>query len=52
MRSLGRHGHRWDSNTKMNLQEITLEDMECIDLAQDRDKWWPLENVFMNFQVQ
>ena len=52
MRSLGRHGHRWDSNTKMDLQEITFEDMERIDLAQDRNKWWPLVNVLMNFQVQ
>lgn len=52
MRSLGRHGRRWDSNTKMDLQEITLEGMEWIDLTQDRDKWWPLVNVLLNFQVQ
>jgi hypothetical protein len=36
----------------MDLQEIPLEDMEWIDLAQERDKWWPLVNVLMNFQVQ
>ena len=31
MRSLGRHGRRWDSNTKMDLQEVTLEGMEWVD---------------------
>jgi hypothetical protein len=36
----------------MGLQEIALEGMEWIDLAQDRDKWWPLVNALMNFQVQ
>jgi hypothetical protein len=35
----------------MDLQEITLEGMEWIDLAQDKDKWCPLVNVLMNFQV-
>jgi len=52
MRSLGIHGRRWDGNTKMDLQEITLEGMEWIDLAQDNIKWWPLVNVLINFQVQ
>jgi hypothetical protein len=26
-------------------------DMDCIDLAQDRDRWWVLVNVVMNLQV-
>jgi len=52
MRSLRRHRPRWDSNIKMDLHKIALEGMEWIDLAQDRDKWWPLVNVLMNFQVQ
>jgi hypothetical protein len=25
--------------------------MDCIYLAQDRDKWWALVNVVMNLQV-
>jgi hypothetical protein len=25
--------------------------MDCIDLAQDRDRWWTLVNAVMNLQV-
>jgi len=25
--------------------------MECIGLAQDRDRWWALFNAAMNFQI-
>jgi len=25
--------------------------MNCIDLAQDRDRWWALVNLVMNLQV-
>jgi hypothetical protein len=52
MRSLRRHGRRWDGNTKMDLQEITLEGMEWVDLAQGKVKWWSLVNVLINFEVQ
>jgi hypothetical protein len=27
------------------------EDIDWIDLAQDRDRWWPLVNVVTNLQV-
>jgi hypothetical protein len=30
---------RW-VNVKMNLKEIDWEDVDWIDLAQDREKWW------------
>jgi hypothetical protein len=38
-RPLGRLGRRWDSNIKMNLQEVGWGGMDCIDVAQDMDKW-------------
>jgi hypothetical protein len=37
------------SNIKMHLKEISWEGMDRIDLALDRDKWWALENMVMNF---
>ena len=36
-RELGRPGHRWEDNIKMDLQEVG-GDMDWIDLAQDRDR--------------
>ena len=38
MRLLGRLRHRWEDNIKMGLQEMGWGGMECIDLAQDRDR--------------
>ena len=35
----------------MDLQEVGCWDMDWIELAQDRDKWWALVNVVMNIQV-
>jgi hypothetical protein len=26
-------------------------DMDWIDLAQERDRWWPLKNVVVNLRV-
>jgi hypothetical protein len=34
---LGRPRHRWIDNIKIDLKEIGFEDMDWIDLAQDRD---------------
>jgi hypothetical protein len=42
---------RWVDNIKMDLREIGWDDMDCIDLAQDRDQWKALVNMVMNFQV-
>jgi hypothetical protein len=33
----------------MDLREIGWESVDCIHLAQDRDQWWVLANVVMNF---
>jgi len=35
----------------MNLQEVGYG-MGCIDLAQDRDRWWMIVNAVMNLRVQ
>jgi hypothetical protein len=38
-------------NIKMDLGEIELNDMDWIDLAQDRDQWRALVNTVMNLRV-
>jgi hypothetical protein len=35
---LGRPSRRWVDNIKMNLRDTWWDGMDCIDLAQDRDK--------------
>jgi len=50
-RPLGRHRHRWEDNTKMDLQEVGCGGMDWIKLAQDRDRWWALVNAVMNLCV-
>ena len=50
-RPLGRPRHKWEDNIKMDLQEVGCGGMDCINLAQDRDRWQALVNVAMNLQV-
>jgi hypothetical protein len=38
-------------NIKIDLREIGWDDMDWIDLAQDRDQWKILVNTVMNLQV-
>ena len=33
----------------MDLKEIGWEGVELINLAQDRDRWWAVVNMVMNF---
>ena len=50
-RPLGKSMHRWEDNIKMDLQEVGCRGMDCIILAQDRDRWRALVNAAMNLQV-
>jgi len=47
---LGRPRRRWEDNIKMDLQEVGCEDMDGIELAQDRDRWWVFLNAIMNLR--
>jgi hypothetical protein len=51
-RPLGRPRCRWEGNIKMDLREIELSGMECIDLAEDRGQWNALVNTVMNLRVR
>jgi hypothetical protein len=50
-RLLGRPRHRWEDNTKMDLQEVGGGGMDWIGLAPDGDRWRVLVNAVMNLQV-
>ena len=43
--------HRWEDNTKMDLQEVGCGGTDWIELAQDRDRWRMLVSVVMNVWV-
>jgi hypothetical protein len=48
---LGRPRRIRVDNIKMDLTEIGWDDMDWIDLAQDRDQWRALVNAIMNLRV-
>ena len=48
---LGRSRRRWKDNIKMDLQEVDWGGMDCIALAQDRDRWRALVNAVMKLRV-
>jgi hypothetical protein len=48
---LGRPRRRLVDSIKMDLREIGWDDMDWIDLAQDRDQWRALVNTVMNLRV-
>jgi len=50
-RPLGRPRRRWEDNIKMVLQEVGCADMDWIELAQDRDRWWALVTAVVNLRV-
>ena len=35
----GRPRRRWEDNIKTALQDVGCEGMDCMELAQDRDRW-------------
>jgi hypothetical protein len=47
----GRPRCRWVDNIKIDLREIGWDDVDWIDLTQDRDQWRALVNTVMNLRV-
>ena len=43
--------HIWEDNIKMDLQEVGGSHGDCMELAQDRDRWQALVGTVRNFQV-
>ena len=50
-RPLGRPRRRWVENIRTDLQEVGCGYMDCIGLAQDRDRWRMLVSAVMNLRV-
>jgi hypothetical protein len=50
-RPLWRPRRRWEDNIRMDLQEVGCGGMDCIGLAQDRDRWRALVTAVMNLRV-
>jgi hypothetical protein len=46
-RPLGRPTCGWKDNIKINLQKVGYGGMDCIELAQNRDRWRALVNAVM-----
>jgi hypothetical protein len=42
---LGRPGSRWEFKIKLNHKEVKWEDVDLIDVAQDRNKWRTVVNA-------
>jgi hypothetical protein len=50
-RPLVRPRRRWVDNIKMDLREIGWDEVDWIDMAQDRDQWTALVNTVLNLRV-
>jgi hypothetical protein len=50
-RPLGRPMRRWEDGVRMDLRKIGWGSVECIQLAQDRDRWRALVNTRTNLRV-
>lgn len=48
---LGRSGCRWVDIVKMGIKELGWSNVDCIDLAQGRDKCWVRVNMVMKILV-
>jgi hypothetical protein len=50
-RPLGRPRPRWEDGIRMDLREIGWGNVDCIQLAQDKDRWRALAKTVMNLRV-
>ena len=50
-RPLGRPRHRWEDNSKMDLQEVGGGRGDWMELAEDRDRWRALVGTVRDFRV-
>jgi hypothetical protein len=50
-RPLRRPRRRWEDNSKRDLQEVGGGCGNCMERAQDRDRWRALVSMVMNFRV-
>jgi hypothetical protein len=50
-RPLGRPRCRWEDNINAGLREIGIDEVNCIQLAQDRVQWRACVNTVMNFRI-
>jgi hypothetical protein len=50
-RPLERPRRTWEDGIKMDSREIGWGGVECIHLAQDRDRWRAVVNAVMNLRV-
>jgi hypothetical protein len=50
-RPLGRSRHGWLDSIRMDLVEVGWDNVDWIDLAQDRDRWTALVNSLLNLRV-
>jgi hypothetical protein len=50
-RPLGGPRYRWVDNVRIDLGEIRWDDVDWIDVAEDRDQWRSLVNTILNFRV-
>jgi hypothetical protein len=50
-RPLGRPRHLWEVSIRMDLEEISINAGNWVDLAQDMDYWRALVNATLNLQV-
>jgi hypothetical protein len=46
-----RHRRRSEDNIKMDLREVGWDGKDCIDLAEDRNRWRDVVNTVMNLRV-
>jgi hypothetical protein len=50
-RPLGRPRRRWMNNVRMDLGEIGWDDINWVDVAQERDQWRAIVSTVLNLRV-